>query len=336
MAAFRCLCCNAQPVQASPVSTLTLQVGLPWTGPHEEDRRFHRILLQTLLICLTAGAITPYIRIPLPAPGEADDLPPRRVRLLAMPAVSGPRPAPVLAPAPTPAPTPAPAPETTAVTAAAEPQAAPRQPPAAPVVTPREKAATTGVLAMSDALARLRSTTPKTGPAGGQDRAPGGGQEQTAAPSMLTTNVTRGSQGIEGGVAHQSVLGAAGLPDREAARQGAGGGDARGATGAAATPAAGRIRSGEQIQEVLDRNKGAMYTLYNRELRKDASLQGKLVLSITIAPAGNVTRCVVLSSELGSDSLEQQLVALIKRIDFGSQPEVPAVTTKIPIEFFPR
>jgi TonB family protein len=96
------------------------------------------------------------------------------------------------------------------------------------------------------------------------------------------------------------------------------------------------VRSEEEIQEILDRNKGAMYTLYNRELRKDTTLQGKIVMRITIAPKGNVTRCVILSSELGSTSLEQQLIALIKRIDFGNKPGVPAVTTKVPIEFFPR
>ena len=101
-------------------------------------------------------------------------------------------------------------------------------------------------------------------------------------------------------------------------------------------PPSGVVRSAEEIQEVLDRHKGAMYTLYNRELRNDATLQGKLVMSITIAPAGTVSHCVILSSELGAASLEQQLVALIKGIDFGNKPGVPSVTTKIPIEFFPR
>jgi TonB family protein len=108
------------------------------------------------------------------------------------------------------------------------------------------------------------------------------------------------------------------------------------ARGREAAPEPAKVRSEQQIQEVLDRHKGAMYTLYNRELRKDASLQGKLVMSITIAPAGTVTRCVILDSELASSSLEQQLVSLVQRIDFGSRPDVPAVTTKIPIEFFPR
>ena len=43
-------------------------------------------------------------------------------------------------------------------------------------------------------------------------------------------------------------------------------------------------RSIEEIQVVFDRNKSAIYSLYNRALRKDPTLQGKLVLSLTIAP----------------------------------------------------
>ena len=307
--------------------TLALQTSLPWTGSHEEDRRFRRILLQTLLILLAAGAITPYIRIPQPASGTAEDMPPRRVRLLAMQASPVPRAAPQpAAAAAAPATEPEPVRQTTA-----------GKVPATPRLTPREKAASSGVLAMSDALARLRSTTPKTGIETGQDVVTSRGRAETGRASLLTTGVTRGSSGIEGGVAPQSVLGAAGLPGRGGSGQGSGSREVRvPGTGRAAAPAPVRTRSEEEIQEVLDRNKGAMYTLYNRELRKDASLQGKLVLNITIAPAGNVTRCDILSSELGAVSLEQQLVALVRRIDFGSKPGVPAVTTKIPIEFLPR
>jgi len=305
------------------MSALTLQAGLPWTGLHEEDRRFRRILLQTLLILLAAGAITPYIRIPQPDFGAAEDLPPRRVRLLPMQAL--------------PVPPPAPEPAAPAVKEAAEPQTQPGSAPVTPHVSPREKAASSGVLALSDSLARLLSNTPDTGIETGPDEVTSQGRAETAQTSLLTTNVTRGSSGIEGGVANQSVLGTGGLPGRLASRQGSGSGAARlPGTGRAATSPSGRTRSEEEIQEVLDRNKGAMYTLYNRELRKNAALQGKLVLSITIAPAGNVTRCEILSSELGAASLEQRLVALIRRIDFGNKPGVPAVITKVPIEFLPQ
>ena len=305
------------------MTALTLQASLPWTASHEEDRRFRLILLQALLICLAVGAITPYIHIPQPEPDLAEELPPRRVRLLAEQPVPVPRPAPVGA--------------VPQVTAAPEPQPVTKRTPVAPPVTARQKAARTGVLAMSAALAELRGTTPKTGTASGQDAVVRQGQETTIQPSMLTTNVTRGSQGIEGGVTHQSVLGASDLPESEENRQGiSGSAGTLPARGRASAPASGMVRSKEEIQEILDRNKGAMYTLYNRELRKDATLQGKLVMSITIAPAGNVTRCVILSSELDAASLEQQLVALVERIDFGNKPGVPAVTTKLPIEFFPR
>ena len=316
------------------MTALALQAGLPWTTSFEEDRRFRRILLQALLLSLVVGVITPYIRMPPLVPDAADDLPQRRVRLLteqlmpvrptAVPTV----PVVVAAPIPKPVPPPVITPKL---------PVAPKKQASAPVVTARQKAASTGVLAMSDALARLRGTTPRTG--GLSTPAEPVSEDRTAIPqpSMLTENVTRGSAGVDDGVAHQSVLGVSELPDRVESGQGISGNirtvPARGRESA---PDPGKVRSEQQIQEVLDRHKGAMYTLYNRELRKDGSLQGKLVMSITIAAAGNVTRCVILDSELASSSLEQQLLSLVKRIDFGSRPDVPAVTTKIPIEFFPR
>ena len=307
---------------------LTLQADLPWTGHHEEDRRFHRILLQTLVICLVAGGITPYIRIPPLDSDLAEEFPPRRVRLLAEQAEPVPQ--------PTPRPTPV-VPEAPVVTAPAKPQTVPKQQPVAPVVTARQKAASSGVLAMSDVLAELQGTTPRTGSSSGKENVPVEVRTAPPQPSVLTANVTRGSRGIEAGVAHQSVLGAGGLPDREDSRQGTGSRAGKAAArGRVSAPRSGMERSEEAIQEVLDRHKGGMYTLYNRELREDDSLQGKLVMSITIAPTGKVTRCIILSSELGAAALEQQLIALIKRIDFGDKPGAPAVTTKIPIEFFPR
>ena len=310
------------------MSTMTLHTGLSWTGSYEEDRRFRHILLQALVFCLVAGAVTPYIQIPQPDAGAAEEQPPRRVRLLAE------QPRPVLKPEPGPAPQPVPV--APAVTAPQKPQTVPERPPVAPVVTPRQKAASSGVLAMSAALAELQGKVPKTGTRSRQEHVVVQARS-SPQPSMLTANVTRGSKGIEGGVAHESVLGAASLPDREDSGPGTGSSEGRVATrGRTSAPPSGMVRSEEAIQEVLDRNKGAMYTLYNRELRKDATLQGKLVMSITIAPDGKVTRCVILSSELGAASLEQQLVTLIKRIDFGDKPDVAAVTTKIPIEFFPR
>jgi protein TonB len=316
---------------------MTLQACKPWSVAHEEDRRFRWILTQTLAVSLVVGAITPYIRLPQPDAGIDSELPPRRVRLL----TEQPKPAGRPAPAPTtPLVNALPAAPVVTAPPPPKPQTVPEKPPVTPVVTPRQKAARSGVLAMGAALTELRINAPQTGARPGREYTGMEIVEDSSRPSALTENVTRGSGGIAGGVAHQSVLGTDGLPDREESRQGGNPGSSlegsEAARGQTSSGPPGVVRSQEEIQELLDRNKGAMYTLYNRELRENASLQGKLVMSITIAPAGNVTRCIILSSELGSVSLEQQLVALIKRIDFGNRPGVAEVTTKIPIEFFPR
>ena len=308
------------------MSAMTLQASSPWSVSHKEDRRFHWILTQTLAVSLLIGAVTPYIRLPQPDASIEQELPPRRVRLLEE------QPRPVGRPAPTPTTTAA----EPVVTAPPKAPTAPEEATVAPVATPRQKAAKSGVLAMGDALTELRASAPRTGARPGRENTGTTVVKDSSRPSVLTADVTRGSGGIEGGVAHQSVLGAAGLPEREAGRQGGDLAGSEAARGKTSSGPPGVVRSQDGIQEQLDRNKGAMYTLYNRELRVNASLQGKLVLSITIAPAGNVTRCVILASELGSVSLEQQLVALIRRIDFGNRAGAAAVTTKIPIEFFPR
>ena len=62
-------------------------------------------------------------------------------------------------------------------------------------------------------------------------------------------------------------------------------------------------RSGEEIELVFDKNKGAIFSLYNRALRRDPSFEGKLV----------------------------QRVKLFKFERKG----VEAITTTKPIDFFP-
>jgi TonB family protein len=93
-------------------------------------------------------------------------------------------------------------------------------------------------------------------------------------------------------------------------------------------------RSREEIELVFDRNKGAIFSLYNRALRNDPTLEGKLVLRLTIAPNGTVTACEVVSSELNDPDLEAKLVARVKLFRFEAK-DVEAITTTKPIDFFP-
>jgi hypothetical protein len=83
------------------------------------------------------------------------------------------------------------------------------------------------------------------------------------------------------------------------------------------TPSATR-RSDEEIQVVFDRYKDALYRIYNRELRKNSLLKGKLVLKLTIEPGGKVSNCRVESSELNSEELEKKIIARVMRFNFGA------------------
>jgi TonB family protein len=107
------------------------------------------------------------------------------------------------------------------------------------------------------------------------------------------------------------------------------------AGGARRTGTSGKAsRSREEIELVFDRNKGAIFALYNRALRADPTLEGKLVLRLTIAPNGAVTFCEIVSSELGDPDLEAKLVSRIKLFRFEAKDVEPITTTK-PIDFFP-
>ena len=93
-------------------------------------------------------------------------------------------------------------------------------------------------------------------------------------------------------------------------------------------------RTLEEIQLVFDRNKGAIYTIYNRALRDNPSLRGKMLVNMTIAPDGSVTRCVLVSSELGDPELERKVIARVMLINFGAK-SVPPFTLDYPIYFLP-
>jgi TonB family protein len=66
----------------------------------------------------------------------------------------------------------------------------------------------------------------------------------------------------------------------------------------------------------------------------DPTLEGKLVLRLTIAPSGEVTFCEIVSSELEDSELERKLVQRVKLFRFEAK-DVEAITTTKPIDFFP-
>ena len=93
---------------------------------------------------------------------------------------------------------------------------------------------------------------------------------------------------------------------------------------------AGASRTDEEIQIVFDRYKASFYRLYNRELRNTPTLQGQMVLRLTIEPDGSVSMCALQSSDMDAPDLARQVVDRVKTINFGAKEGVQAVTIVVP------
>ena len=317
---------------------------LPWTTPPEERERFRRIVGTCLAVVLALSVIVPM----LPAPERSLDVPPP----------IPPRLAKLVLERATPLPPPPPPVETRELEPEAAPEPTAQQPRkieerAAPgpdldrTQQARKKAAQAGLLPFVDELADLRDdfeVTPdklqtpanSTGTVDGPPR---------AERSLVTSKAGAASGGINTAAVSKGFGYGAGNLDGHGTTQmqvpfgGSGGGSAMRGSG----PADGVSRSGsgkkpsrsqEEIELVFDRNKSAIYALYNRALRDNPALMGKVVMQLTIAPSGEVTDCRIVSSELGDAELERKLVARVRMFRFEDK-DVEAITTTKPIEFFP-
>jgi TonB family protein len=322
---------------------------LPWTVSEEEERRFRRILKRVLLACALFSLIMPWLPVPKVDRTEPEELPPRLAKLLleretpppppvrrAEPEAAKPKPE---ASKPEPAKPP--------VTEARKPE--PNKAPGEKIEAARRRASGVGLLAMRNEIADLRSAPVatqlqkdiKSGPGVGSGSGPGvGAGKSPGLPSRSL--ITSSASGSSGGINTSSLsrdTGGGGLAGRSTtAVQGVMGGDGGGGPGAGGTVRRGgsgkASRSIEDIKLVFDRNKGSIYTLYNRALRDDPTLQGKVVVKLTIAPSGQVLDCQIVSSELRSPDLERKLLVRIKQFDFGARAVDKMVVT-YPIDFLP-
>lgn len=158
--------------------------------------------------------------------------------------------------------------------------------------------------------------------------------------SMIVSQATGGSGGINtsslsrqgagSGGGGQSITGSGVKFARVESGTGAGMADDR-----PLSKGVGPSRTDEEIQIVFDRYKAALYRIYNRELRTDPTLRGKMVLRITIEPDGRVSACSVKSTDLASPALATDIVDRVLKFNFGVKEGVHAVTILYPIDFLP-
>jgi len=296
---------------------------LPWAVSEEEQERFRRILKRVFIFFLVSGIVLPLLPVPKIERQVMEEVPPRLAKLILERQEVKPAPPPVSTPAPEPA----------------QAKSAPRPKPAEPkpvrknTETARKKAEHSGLLAFRDELAELRDE-----PVANNLRKPAkltagaASSVKVSQRSLVTSNVAGGSGGINTARLSRDT-GGSGLAGRATTRVsgpaiGGGGGSVRhGGSGQAA-------RSIEEIKLIFDMNKAAIYALYNRALREDPSLQGKVILKLTILPSGRVTACEVVSSDLRAPDLERKLAARVRLFDFGAK-DVGVMVVTYPIDFLP-
>jgi len=95
-----------------------------------------------------------------------------------------------------------------------------------------------------------------------------------------------------------------------------------------------RVRSEMSLRRALEAHKSRLYARYNRALRKDPFLQGKVLFEIEIQPNGKVTKVSIKSSELNNSKLDKQLMAILRSIRF-SKENVEVMVTIWAIDFLP-
>ena len=93
-------------------------------------------------------------------------------------------------------------------------------------------------------------------------------------------------------------------------------------------------RSRDEIERMFDRNKGAIYTLYNARAAREPGAPRQGGLASDDRADGRVTVCEMVSSRARHPDLEQKLVQRVLLFQFDAE-DVEAIMTTKPIHFFP-
>jgi TonB family protein len=295
---------------------------LAWEGDPESSQRFRKILRIGLILLLLFGLLFPLLPHPKKSASE-EAIPERLAKVMIESQVKPPPPPPPVQELPKPKIEP-------------EKKIPVPPPPVDKQKLAREKAQKQ-LNQVKDELADLREQMNLEPLAQTKNLSGAVGADSHAERSLITSKVGVGSGGITSANSSRGFgTGAGSLTGHEtgavASQIARSGLDQRGPTRTGNSGKAARSR--EEIELIFDRNKGAIYSLYSRALREQPDLQGKMVLEFTISPAGEVTMCRVVSSELNDPDLEKKIVARVRLFRFEAK-DVETITTTKPIDFFP-
>ncbi|MBI3561084.1 MAG: energy transducer TonB [Gammaproteobacteria bacterium] len=302
---------------------------LPWSDT-DNDRRFVGIVAITVFATLMAFVLLRFIPLPVPDSKKANE---QVVRLIKLQLEKKQLPKPT----PPPKPTPTPVPDS--------PKPKPKQPPK-PVPTPkpkppeptkqqieqaaREKAAHSGLLAEMNQIADLRNLDVNL-PSGPLTNSGKNARSNASAVVITSKAAQQSSGGINTNKLSRSI-GDVNLSSRTTTDVKS---TIKSGAGQAGGGSSGYKRGQEEVELMFQQNRASIDNFYNRALRSNPTLKGKLVLELTIAPDGHVTHVRILSSELKDPELEQKIVAKVKSFRFEPRKNVEVTTVTYPIDFLP-
>ncbi|MDA1076324.1 MAG: AgmX/PglI C-terminal domain-containing protein [Proteobacteria bacterium] len=298
---------------------------LPWALNRSDRRKLRSWLISLLATTLVLGVIIPWLPLPEPPREELEQLPPELARIVLE------KPLPVI---------PKPPPEPKVVEAKPEPEMVKQVPkevttpkPQPTVADAREKAAVSGLLAFKDAFSDMRDAIDTSKLTDTQSIQRGAGEAASIDRSLLTSKQSTRSSGVNV-AALSSDTGGIALAGRETTKVEAPEGSK--GEGGVRDPKDfdPRQRSIEEIRRVFDANKGAIFAIYNRALRQDPTLLGKLVVNLVIDPDGMVVDCAVVDSDLADETMIAKILSRIRMFDFGKR-DVRVTSLNYPVHFLP-
>jgi len=288
-------------------------VVMPWTKQGKDEKKYRKILLLALLISILLGLVIPMYDVPIPDRAEVVKIPERLAKLIKKKQ---------------PEPKPKPKKVEEAKNEKKEPTKKERQ-------EAREKVKTKGVLAFKNNFADLLDDASLDKLGANANLSNAGSTAKRTQRSIITSAATSSSGGISSSSLSRNTAGTGdNLTAVAFSRVESGIG-----TGAEEdrplSDGPGPSRTDEEIQIVFDKYKATLYRIYNRELRSNPTLQGKVVLRITIEPDGSVSLAKVEQTDMDAKAMLAKIVERVTKFNFGAKEGVPPTTILYPIDFLP-
>ncbi len=302
---------------------MTPQLQLPWESTVLEDRLFQQVLRFLLIAFAVLSLVVPLLPVTELTREQAEQKPPQLARVIldkkVLPKPEPPKPV-IREPEPPPVEKPEPRPK---------PKIKPRA--VDKLAQARKVAVQSGVLAFRDDLSDMRDSLDVSSLNQQQMRR---GQARATATerAVITSGRHTGSGGIQTAALSRDTGGVA-LSGRETTKVQSTLASRTRETGQSESVRLGG-RSDESIRRVMDRNKAALFAIYNRALRRDPLLQGKLVFEMVIDPGGAVTKIKLVDSELSDRQLTSKILSRIRLINFGAE-DVERTRVNYSFDFLP-